>query len=268
MMNHLILTAIVFFAFAGATPAQLATSSDSGVSDSCFEIKYLDFFSLTEDDVPPLAEKQLDQLLAMNFSAAPGQRTNFLIPRLVYYLRDYHPNCRKKTVAVDQFERLVQLYCRIRHLDYEPFRRKEPAAQLELIREDFYRQTADENLLSRMIFSFGDRPLYGETLDEGSFDLEIEEQLATGFGHLALARSPGKTYLAASDKKKKIIWIRALTGQRPEKRYFTNVRFDKRRTRSIRKTSLAWIVPLVADGERLTLYLRPDGRFMFYSSTW
>lgn len=248
-----ILLLFVFFAFAEYATAQHENKN-------CFEVKYLDFFGLDKIGEIKWSDEEINELLEMDYEKE-FRGTRFYIPILVYQLKDFHPACNK-TIDIGRFNKFVSLYSKVTLLDDSYIKNKSIEGKLNFIREDFYRLVQIEDLLPLMRFTFDDGPLYGE-IPKVVPNTKPLDSVNTDFGKLSIVEFNKKTFLIASDKKNKIMWSRIVKGVDPDS-YLSNLRFDKN---PIENTSLAYIIHLYA-GERLTLFLKPNGKFMYYYYSW
>lgn len=231
------------------------------VANGCFEIKYLDFFGLDKIDRPDWSDKELSELLEMNY-AEKFENTRFFIPMLVRYLQDFHPNCNKSIDEI-RFNKLVDLYFKVRLKDGSAIQNKSVEEKLNYIRDDFYNLVKDDKSLPQMQFTFDDGPLYGETAQVSPTTKPLES-ISTDFGKLSILEANNHIFIVATDKNDKPIWSRIMKGANPD-RDLQNLKFDKT---PMTKTSLATIVGFYSEGERLSLYLKPNGEFMYYYHSW
>lgn len=247
-----IILALCFFAV--HTTAQNA-------SEDCFEIKYLDFFGLDEIKEINWSDEEISELLGTDFSEKYDD-TRFLIPFTVRYLKDFHPDCNN-AIDMKRFNKLVALYFKVRLKDISPIENKSIEEKLNFIRQDFYNLVQDERLLPRMKYTMDDGPLYGE-IPKSMPKSKTSESIITDFGKLSIIESNNQIFLVAADKENKTIWSRIVKGTSPD-RYLRNLKFDKE---PVEKTSLATIIHFYSEGERLNLYLKLDGKFMYYYHSW
>lgn len=180
---------------------------------------------------------------------------------IVFQLKDFHPKCSNKSEP-ERYQKLIKLYFRIRDQDFQPFQDKSVAEQLEFVRDDFYSQVLNDSLLVHMTYSMDDGPLNGE-IPKRVPNFKSGKHVVTDFGQLTIQKNAGRIYLIATDHKKRTIWVRIMTGVVP-KQYLTDLEFNEG---AVEKTSLATRVHLHTS-ERLTLYLKNDGRFMYYFHSW
>lgn len=230
----------------------------------CFEVKYLDFFGITDFDTIKWPDSELNQLIKTDFTKDEKDKkfkTNFLIPMIVLQLKDFHPACEKLPDST-QYNKLIQLYFNIRQQDNSVINGKTIPQQLEFIRQDYYDQVLNDTLLSHMSYTLDDGPLFGQLstyipkLDDGKF-IEMD------FGKLVIIESNEKQFLIATNKNQEVLWSRIMTGT--SDRILKDLYFGEN---PFFKTSRAYIVNLGAEGERLTLYLKLDGNFMYYYHSW
>ncbi len=225
----------------------------------CFEVKHFDFFSLKDDEKVNWSNEELDKLSEVQKYEG---KTNFLVPFLVFQLKDFHSNCTK-TIDKERYDRLLSLYFKIRQKDISQLKNKSIDEQLLFIREDFYSQLNDEKLLPFMRYTMDDGPLYGE-IPKSIPKSTLLETIITDFGKLAITKSNNQIFLIATDKNNKLIWSRIMKGTNSD-RFLRDIKFDKE---PIEKTSLATIIHFYSEGERLNLYLKPNGDFMYYFHSW
>jgi hypothetical protein len=233
-------------------------------SVDCYEIEYLDFFGLEQTEIVKWEESQLKELLEIDFAKDRGQseiKTNFIIPLIVYQLKEYHPNCTDE-IDVEYFDKISAVYLKIREIDSTELLNKPIAEKIDYLRSDFYSQVKDVNYLPKMTATFDDGPFYGIDYDE-KLDLEPLESQATEFGILAISKTDDKTILTCKDKNGNTIWQKLITGL--SDRNLTELHF---RENSIEYTSVATVAHMYSEGERFTLYLKKDGNFMYYYHSW
>lgn len=245
---------LAFFIFAQFIFAQNA-------KENCFEVKYLDFFGLDKVGDIKWSDEDINELLKMDYEEK-FMETRFYIPILVHFLKDFHPDCNK-SIDLERFNKLVSLYFKVTLENTSLIENKTIGEKLNFIRDDFYRLVKIEKLLPLMKFTFDDGPFYGE-IPKSIPKKKPLETVFTDFGKLSIIESNQKTFLIATDKEDKTIWSRIMTGTDPD-RYLKSIRFDKE---PIEKTSLATIIHFYSEGERLNLYLKPDGKFMYYYHSW
>lgn len=246
--------AAAFFVFVNCADAQ-------NTNNNCFEVKYFDFFGLDNETKVIWADDELNKLLETTRSQI-GENTSFLIPLIVFQLKDLHPNCNK-SIDKKRFDKLVSLYFKIRGKDILILKNKTIAKQLDFIREDYYAQLQDERFLSHMRYTMDDGPLYGK-IPKSIPKTAPLETIVTDFGRLSILELNDQIFLIATDLKDKIIWSRVMKGTNPD-RYLKNLEFDEK---PIEKTSLATIINFYSEGERLNLFLKPDGNFLYYYHSW
>lgn len=228
--------------------------------ETCTEIKHLDFFGLRNIEFSwPMSE--IDGLLISEHTK-PLERTNFLIPMIVKQLADYRSVC-SPSIDDARFEKLVFLYLQSRN--YAPAKMSSHPIdeQLEFIVKDFYAQVEDDKLLPYMLSGFDDGPLKGElarTMPERAQIIKVKAK----FGDLQIAAYKDRIYVGAFDMKGKRLWVRILRGTHSS-RYLK--RFDSSKI-SVSEYDAATVLTLITDGEKLTLFTRPNGRFVFYSHSW
>ncbi len=233
-------------------------------SKDCYEIKYLDFFGLDQMEIIKWPESELNELLKMDFTKNREQseiKTNFIIPIIVYQLKEYHPNCNQK-IDIIYFNKISEIYLRIREIDSTEFLKKSIAEKIDYLRTDFYSQVQNVDYLPKMTATFDDGPFYGidyHTKEELN-PLETQE---TEFGTLIVSNSEDKTILTSKDQSGNMIWQKSITGLTD--RNLTELHFTEN---PMEYNSVATLAHMYSEGERFTLYLKSDGSFMYYFHSW
>lgn len=239
-------------------------SSNGQGSLNCYEIKYLDFFGLDQIEVVRWPQSELDGLLKVDFKKEREYsevKTSFIIPMIAYQLEELHPNCNKNA-DLDYFDKLSQIYLRIRELDSIKFQKKSINEKFDFLRDDFYYQMNNIEFLPEMIMTFDDGPLYGVDYNEVS-NIKPNKKQQTNFGTLSIFNIGKKTILSCSDNKETLIWQKLITGFNDRK--LSDLHFTEN---PIEYNSVATVVHMYSEGERFTLYLKKDGSFMFYYHSW
>lgn len=237
--------------------------SASQSQKDCFEIKYLDYFVGDTSDFSWPAE-ELDQLLMEDFASTEGEKnrkTNFLVPLIIFQLKNYHPLCAKKPDTL-LYAKLVQLYSRIRQQDYAILAGLTVEAQLDFIRADYYKQIANDSLLPYLSFTLDDGPLYGE-VPVVIPDYKKGNMYDVGFGKLFLLNKSGKISLTFENKDGKHVWTRLMTGV--SKLPLSNLLFSKE---NVFSTPFGYVLQMSANGESLNLFLKSNGEFRYYFHSW
>lgn len=233
-------------------------------SKDCYEIKYLDFFELENVEVVKWPESELSGLLEMDFTkdrVDTAIKTNFIIPTIIYQLKEYHPNCNTK-IDSSYFNNISKIYFKIRDIDLIELTDKSIAEKIDFMRKDFYSQIENLEFLPKMIMTFDDGPFYGIEFEQKSELKPIETQ-ETNFGLLSVSKVNDKTILTSKNKKGDIIWQKSITGL--SDRNLTELYFTEN---PMEYNSVATVAYMYSEGERFTLYLKKDGSFMFYFHSW
>ncbi len=232
--------------------------------DDCYEVKYLDFFGLENQEVMKWPESEIKGLMVMDFKKVvpdSSVKTSFIIPLIMSQLKEYHPTC-KSEVDSSYFNRIIALYFKIRGIEPSGILKKSLFEKIDYIRNDFYKQVENERYLPFMKFTMDDGPFYGTDFTS-NIKLEPIATQQTEFGLLSISKVNKKPILTSQDKKGKLLWQKVITGLSDRKLselHFTDA--------SIANTSIATVVNLISEGERFTLYLRKDGKFMYYYHSW
>lgn len=254
MRKILVLFIILFYT--SAITAQLPTS--------CFEIKHLDFFGIEQTDTIQWPMAEIDELLATDFTkdiTGIHPKTNFLIPFIVYQLKDYHPSCASQTDTV-RFRKLKELYCKIRQQNVSLLNKQPITQQLETIRADYYAQVQTDSLLPYMMYTIDDGPFYG-TVPTTIPDYKKGSSYTIPFGTLYITTHTEKIFVSVVNTQGTHLWTRMMTvnGNRP----LTNLEFSGQ---DIFTSSLGYTLRMVAEREALTLFLKVDGGFRYYYHSW
>ena len=182
-------------------------------SKECYEIKYLDFFGLDQMEIIKWPKSELDALMKMDFAKDRGQseiKTSFIIPMIVYQLKEYHPNCNAEVDTV-YFNKISKIYLKIREIDSTKLLNKSIEQKIDFIRADFYLQVEKVDYLPKMTMTFDDGPFYGVEFEQKSELKPIKTQ-ETDFGTLSVSKIEDKTILTSKNKNGELIWQKSITG--------------------------------------------------------
>ncbi|TDO29232.1 hypothetical protein [Sediminibacterium goheungense] len=231
---------------------------------TCFEIKHLEFFDIQQTDTIQWPVSEIDQLLSTDFTkdiTGIHPKTNFLIPFIVYQLKNYHPSCATQTDTV-RFRKLKELYCKIRQQDVSALNSQPIITQLETIRADYDAQVQTDSLLPYMMYTIDDGPFYG-TIPTTIPDYKKGSSYTTPFGTLYITKHTEKIFVTVLNTKDQHLWTRMMTvnGNRP----LTELEFSGK---DIFTSSLGYALRMVAEREALTLFLKADGGFRYYYHSW
>lgn len=246
----------------------LATSLNSFGQNSemkdCYEIKYLDFFGLDQMEVVKWPESEMKGLMKMDFKKDRGYstiKTNFIIPSIIYQLKEYHPNC-KTEIDTLYFNQISKLYLKIREIDSTEITKKSIAEKIDFMCADFYKQVENVDYLPKMTMTFDDGPFYGVEFEQESELKPIKTQ-ETDFGLLSVSKVEDKTILTSKNHNGKVIWQKSITGL--SDRNLSELHFTEN---PMEYNSVATVAHMYSEGERFTLYLKKDGSFMYYFHSW
>ncbi len=239
------------------------TSNAQETSD-CFQIKYLDFFGLEETSFLKLNASNADKLLTSDLQkkdiGEPVVKMNFFIPVIISQLKDYHPLC-SRNADTTLYKLLTQLYFKIRKADITVLKNKTLSEQLEFLRDDFYLLVQNDSILASMMFTLDDGPFYGVSSD--CVPSQDNEVFLTDFGELIICTKGQGNDISLVSKDDKILWAKKMVGNNNQ--LLQNISFEKEK---ISRTSLGYTLQMMANGERLTLFLKNDGSFRFYFRSW
>lgn len=153
---------ILIFAF------NLNSFGQNSKKEDCYEIKYLDFFGLDQVEAIRWPEPEINGLMKMDFKKDRGDstiKTNFIIPSIIYQLKEYHPNC-KTEIDTLYFNQISELYLKIREIDKTEITNKSIAEKIDFMCNDFYKQVENVNYLPKMTMTFDDGPFYGVEFEQ------------------------------------------------------------------------------------------------------
>jgi hypothetical protein len=230
--------------------------------EPCYEVSHLDFFGLEGIELTKWPESETDGLKELTRKEQmkdSSMNVNFIVPMIVYQLQEFHPNC-VQPIDSNYLYKIIDVYCTIRQFDQDTFTQKPLITQIDLVRNDFLKLIKEDQNLIKMNFTIDDGPFYGiDTENEGAIVKTVE----TSFGKLLISSYEGKSVLTTKDKNGGVIWRKIMTG-------LMDITFDEINISDnyLNETSLATMVYLFAAGEQLTLYIKNDGRFMYYYHSW
>lgn len=235
--------------------------SAQSVKKDCFEVKYLDLFGLDSKELY-WPDSEIDGLLGLVGNKQSNQ--NFLLPAIVKQLADYHPCHKKLEYDRERFLDLVRLYVGIRGESIEfvwaySFIDK----HIEAIRKDFYDQVLSDKMLPSLIYTMDDGPLQGELVKLVPNSKPISSA-ATPFGEIQFIAQADRLYAVAVNKSGKNLWARILKGTNPN-RYLTRISPGPI---AVDKYEAVIVVSPLVDGERLSMYFRPNGSLVYYTHSW
>ena len=246
------------------TAILLLTIHGRGQNNGCFEVKYFDFFGISELGTLKWRTGELDTLLEFDFSEdeiSKRTKTNFLIPLIVHQLKNFYPLCPILSDTTYYFK-LIQLYFNIRQQNISVINGMRVAQQLEFIRQDYYDQVLNDSLLPYMEFTLDDGPIYGR-LSDSLLNFNSGKIFEIDFGKLFIVDSNERIFLGAADRQMNVKWTRIMTSAFGE--YLKDLEFS---LDPVYKTSRAYIVSMYSQQERLTLYINLEGEFMYYFHSW
>ena len=227
----------------------------------CYPISYLDFFGMENIELDKWPQEELDGLKQVTIAAQKKDTTvttSFLIPMIVYQLKEFHPNCVDSDDS-DYLKELIQLYFLIRRIDQQEMDALALTDQIDWVRNDFYSLIPEDENLLNMSFTLDDGPFYGTDTQEAGIS---EHSLSTEFGEIIISKLDQQSIITAKDKNGIVLWRKIITGLQG-----STVSDIRPAEQPVHKTSAATIIQLFA-GEALTLYVRNDGRFMYYYHSW
>ena len=242
----------------------LNTFGQKAELNDCYEIKYLDFFGLENEEVVKWPESELNGLLSMDFEKdrnGSSIKTNFIIPIIIYQLKNYHPNCNLE-IDTTYFNQISKLYLKIRDIDSTSLSDKSISEKIDFMRTDFYSQVENLDYLPKMIITFDDGPFYGIDFKK-ELELKPLKLHETDFGLLSISKVDDQTVLTSKNRNGKIIWQKSITGF--SNRKLTELHFTEN---PIEYNSVATVAHMYSEGERFTLYMEKDGSFMYYFHSW
>lgn len=227
---------------------------------ACPTLKHSDLFGLEglEVDWPIEQIRELRELTVKR----PENPTLFVAPAIVKGLYAYHSACSKRSDFV-RFKELIELYAEIFGRDPKDFAADTPDAQIDLAERHLDRLANDDQALPKLIYTMDDGPLYGTVAERFPKSPKLTDVPAK-FGPLKISEYDSKIYVGAFTKTGKVLWVRTLVGAEPGR----GLRSFDANTVSLKDFEAVSILTLFANGERLRLFVRPDGKFAFYVHSW
>lgn len=233
-------------------------------NNDCYTVKYLDFFGLNNIEIVKWPDTEIDGLLKMNINESftdTAIKTNFLIPIIAHQLKQYYPKCNTK-IDTQYFEKLVLIFCKIRDIEPYILKSKTIEEQVDYIRDDFYSQVTNDKYLPHMGYTVDYGPFYGVDLVKCD-SLEKLSSKKTDFGEIVICKRNDKIILQYYDNNKKLLWQKIVT--KGSDIYFRDLYFADN---AFTNTSVATIISMYSEGRRFTLYVKNDGKFMYYFHSW
>ncbi len=127
-------------------------------STDCFEIKHLDFFGIDKVNTTWTVE-DINQMLKLQDEG--GADSYFLIPLIVKQLAEYH-SCERNRTDTDRYSKLEMLYLNLRpKIANNLAAASSRDGRLEIIRQDFYDQVDNDEMMHRLIYTMDDGPFVG-----------------------------------------------------------------------------------------------------------
>lgn len=227
---------------------------------TCVKLDNYQFFVPDEIGEPGWTEETLTTLIEREDGKDP---TSWMVPVIVRELTEYAPACGARPVD-KKFDLLIKLFSAIRRDKRLTSNVITVAKQVRLIRDDFQRQINNDRLFPYLILTFDDGPFSGEIVRAGSERGGISKDVAASFGKLRFSNANDRVIVTAFDKRRKPIWSRILNRTNPD-RYLRAARLDML---TVQRTKFVVVATTSVDGERLNVYVRPNGRFMYYTHSW
>ena len=238
-------------------------ASSAFPQNGCVALPDVSFFVDEASSKVLWSDEEMEGVIAAQRAAAESERAQFFIPPIIAWLSAYKPGCGPAD-ADRRFERLLTLYFAIRGQETSLDSSSSAVEKLRLVKDDFGRQLNDDQLFRKLIYTTDDGPLSGKQVSPRGIKAVAKEVRPTPFGSLTFANLRNGVAMMASGKNGKPIWARVLTGTVPAR----NLKKADLQTMTVEHVSFVVVARLSVDGERLTLYVRPDGRFMYYMHSW
>ena len=225
---------------------------------ACIELKHYEFFlSGTKER---WSEGSLENLI----EAKPNfNDSGWLIPAIVEQLKRYEPACGTREMD-RQFELLLQLYSVVRGLPVLADASVSSHDKLRLMRNDFQMQLNDDRGFDHLIYSMDDGPLTGKPISAARAKPLASRNHDVPFGKLRFSNTRTGVVVTALGRTGRELWSRSLQGVNPKR----PPKAAQLETLVVEQTDFVVAARISVDGEKLTLYVRPNGRFMFYRHSW
>jgi len=224
----------------------------------CIELKNYEFFVGTTRE--RWSENELKNLIEAKPSA---DEAGWLVPPILNQLARYEPACGEEQVD-RRFELLLKLYSIVRIISSLEDASVSPLDKLNLIREDFQTQLHDDKAFRRLVYTMDDGPLAGKPASSARSKPVASRDHEVVFGKVRFSNTRTGVVVTAFGRKRKQLWSRSLQAAH------TKLALKKAQleTLTVEETDFVVVARIFVDGERLTLYTRPNGRFMYYTHSW
>lgn len=231
---------------------------------SCYPIKYLDFYGIADvNQIPAWSADEITYFKDRTAQRTDSRNPKFLIPVIVGQLPNYHSKCNSigDTATLD---RLTELYALLSNISPETLLKEDKDLQVDLICDHFYQLNEQDSLIADMLFTTDDGPFLGENL---LLDLPITEPTHTinlKSGTLLIYEKNDQVIIEHLRPDNEINWRKILTTYE-DQQYLSDLYVPER---PLSVSSLATKVDIYLDSEKLSLYIRNNGEFMFYFYSW
>ena len=224
----------------------------------CVELKHFEFF--IRDTKERWSESALETLIKATPNPDSG---GWVVPVIVEQLSKYEPACGDTQVD-RKFELLLRLYAIVQNLPRLDDVTLSSYDKLTLIRQDFQTQLNNDRGFERLVYTTDDGPLAGKPTPAPRTKPIASRDHDVSFGKLRFSNMRTGVVVTALGRRGKVLWSRSLQGGNP-KRALKQAQLE---TLSVEQTDFVVVARIIVDGERLTLYVRPNGRFMYYYHSW
>jgi len=224
----------------------------------CVELKNYEFFvGATRER---WSEAELKNLIEAKPSA---DGAGWLVPPILNQLARYEPACGEEQVD-RRFELILKLYSIVRIIPSLEDASVSLLDKLKLISDDFQSQLQDDKAFRRLVYTMDDGPLAGKPAPSTRSKPVASRDYEVVFGKLRFSNTRTGVVVTAFGRKGKQLWSRSLQGAH------TKLALKKAQleTLTVEATDFVVVARIFVDGEQLTLYTRPNGRFMYYTHSW
>lgn len=229
--------------------AQAASSQTT-----CVQLKNYDFFVGANRE--RWTENEIENLIKAKPKADDA---GWLVPVILKQLSRYTPACGETEVD-RRFTLLLKLYGLVQILPRLDEETVSLYDKLKLIDQDFQAQLKDDKGFDRFIYRLNDPPLTGKPITGPRAKPLASRDEDVVFGKLRFSNTKTGVVVTAFGKRGNVLWSRSLQGANP-RQALKEAQLD---TLAVEQTDFVVAAHVDVDGEKLSLYVRPNGRFMYY----
>ncbi|MGH1436460.1 MAG: hypothetical protein ACRBG0_18600 [Lewinella sp.] len=229
----------------------------------CYYIKFLDFYGVdssqevaiwSNDDISQFSHRLTDSYDVTN--------PNFLIPVIIAQLPSYHSNCNAN-IDTSTLDNLTRLYGLLSKTPFSKLLNADKDTQIDNVRNSFYHLVEKDSLVSEMLFTMDDGPFTGENISDSVILTGPIRTVQLPLGTLSIYEQLNKVILEYKGTSNRVTWRKAITYNDNE--YLSDLFIPDE---IITTSSLAIEVNIYLNKEKVSLFIRKTGGFMFYFYSW